>query len=100
MRFCQRNLSLESYDPGMLLLANKFLPIHQSKAHLLQGASFPFPLHLLHPSFTFSSIILKLGWFVCFLIDTLGLAVIHQTNALSLSAGCIFGCSYNTLKVG
>ena len=42
------------------------------------------------------------GWFVCFLIDMLGLVVIHQfgLTALSLSAGWVFGCGYNTLKVG
>lgn len=59
MRSCQRNHSSESCDPRMLLGANKFLAIHQTKPPCLEGAAFPFP----PPSPTHS--LQSLGSLVC-----------------------------------
>ena len=98
MKSCQRNHSSESCDPRMLLGANKFLAIHQTKPHSLQGASFPFP----PPSpthFLFSHLE---TWSVCFLIAALGPAVTHQLGlpAPAESTGWVFECGCDTLKVG
>lgn len=64
----------ESCDPRMLLGANKFLAIHQTKPPCLEGAAFPFPP--LHPPLTLCSHLE--AWFVCLLIAALAPAVTHQ----------------------
>lgn len=82
-------------------LTNSYQSIKaELKSHFLQEVSLPFPLHLLHPPFTFSLIIMEPVFF--FLIDTLGDTVTHQFCfiALSLCVCWVSGCGCNTLKVG
>lgn len=111
MRFCRRNSSLERFNRRIFLLANEFLPVPQGLAHISPlWVTFPFPLHLLHPRFTLSLIILKpvvvfllvcLLFLVLVLVDTLGDMPTHQFGLVSLaqSTGCVSGCGFNTLQV-
>lgn len=98
MRSCQRNHSSESCDPRMLLGANKFLAIYQTKPPSLQGTSFPSP----PPPPTHSLCTHLEAWFVCLLIAALRPAVTRQLGspAPAQSTGWVFVCGCDTLKVG
>lgn len=93
-----KETTAQSCDPRMLLGANKFLAIHQTKPPSLQGASFPSP----PPSPTHSLCSHLEAWFVCLLTAALRPAVTHQLGspAPAQSTGWVFVGGCDTLKVG